>query len=68
MEKMELESFPFDIQDLTVTLVCNYPTSVYVLAPDPDENDIGIMREKLKYLSTLALIKIQIFDHGRVVC
>jgi len=46
MEKMELESFPFDIQDLTVTLVCNYPTSVYVLAPDPDENDIGIMREK----------------------
>jgi len=51
MEKMELESFPFDLQDLTITLVCNVPTSIYTLVPDSREKEIGIMREKFLTMS-----------------
>lgn len=44
MEKMELESFPFDVQDITVAVVCAYPIHIYKFVPG--ETPIGTMREK----------------------
>lgn len=64
MEKMELESFPFDIQDITITLVCNVPTNYYILTPNKKESDIGIMREKFLTMSEWSVETLSVqFTH-----